>query len=85
MTFEKFENDMKRRLETTVRIERDAKIIESAIRIHADYFLTYDKRHILSKKNEIEREFGIRIKELDEFLKEFCYLHKKEQLQYYGC
>lgn len=68
MSPEQFANDMRREKETAERIERDAKNLEAAIRDKADYFLTSDKGHILSKRQEIKKEFGIKARTLAEFL-----------------
>ena len=68
MSLEKFQRDQTRNPETTKRIERDVKNVEAAIRSHADFFVTNDRKHILSKKDEIKKEFGIKLVELNEMI-----------------
>ncbi|MBU7048326.1 MAG: hypothetical protein HXS54_17990 [Theionarchaea archaeon] len=68
MSLKKFQNDRKRKPETTVGIERDVKNVESAIRFHADFFVTNDGKHILSRKDDIEEEFGVKVLKLNDMI-----------------
>ena len=51
------------------KLERDVRNVYSAVRFKADFFVT-DDRHIISKKKEIEKKFGLKIFCLDEMIKE---------------
>ena len=39
---------------------KDAPIVAGAVRARATYLATYDRRHLLTKRAEIEAAFGIR-------------------------
>jgi predicted nucleic acid-binding protein len=40
---------------------KDAPILAAALQAHADYLVTYDRRHLLGRTEAISAEFGIRV------------------------
>ena len=48
------------------RIWNDVRVVEYAVRASASHLVTEDEENIRRKKKEIEKEFGIRIRNLDE-------------------
>lgn len=47
---------------------KDAPIVAGAVRARATYIATYDRRHLLTKRAEIEAAFGIRTATPDEVM-----------------
>ena len=47
---------------------KDAPIVAGAVRARATYLATYDRRHLLTKRAEIEAAFGIRTTTPDEVI-----------------
>ncbi len=49
---------------------KDAPIVAAAIRAKADYLATYDRRHLLSRKDEIQDSFQVAVATPDEVLRQ---------------
>ncbi len=48
---------------------KDVPIIAGAMKSKADFLVSYDRRHILLRKDEIEKEFSIKVATPDEVMK----------------
>ncbi len=49
---------------------KDAPIVAAAAFANADYLATYDRRHLLAKRAEIEQAYGMLAMTPDEILRE---------------
>jgi len=49
---------------------KDAPIVAAAVLVKADYLASYDRRHLLAKRMEIEQAYGIMTATPDDILRE---------------